>query len=62
VPAFVHLGLFNRDILLLDLKLVPVVLVGTFLGVYLNRRVPATWFTRVVLVIVLCTGLKLLLD
>jgi uncharacterized membrane protein YfcA len=62
VPAFIHLDLFSRDILLLDLKLLPVVFVGTALGVYLNRHVPAAWFTRVVLVIVLVTGIKLLLD
>lgn len=62
VPCFWYLGMFNRDMLLLDLQLMPVALVGTILGVYLNRRVPAGWFTRVILVIVLVTGVKLILD
>jgi hypothetical protein len=62
IPAYISLEMLTWDVLLKDLPLFPVVLVGTAIGVYLNRRVPSTWFTRVVLVVVLVTGIKLLLD
>jgi uncharacterized protein len=62
VPAYIYLDMFNEEILMRDLQLLPVVFVGTFLGVYLNRHVPAQWFTRVVLVMVLVTGIKLLIG
>jgi hypothetical protein len=62
IPAYLSLDMLNTDVLVQDLPLLPVVFAGTFLGVYLNRRVPAAWFTRVVLVIVFVTGIQLLLG
>jgi hypothetical protein len=62
VPAYVERQMLTAEVLLKDAPLLPVVLIGTALGVWLNRRVPGRWFSRVVLVVVLVTGIKLLLE
>jgi hypothetical protein len=62
IPAYVKLNMVNLNVLQRDLPLFPLVLVGTWLGVYLNRRVPSAWFSKVVLAIVLVTGVKLLMG
>lgn len=60
IPPYIAIGMLKPESFLRDLPLFPVVLVGTLLGVWLNRRVPGKWFARVVLVFVLLTGLMLL--
>lgn len=62
VLPYWYLGTLNEQMLLFDLPLLPVVLAGTILGVLLNRRVPGEWFSRIVLILVLITGLQLLLG
>ena len=62
VLPYWYLGTLNEKMLLFDLPLLPVVLAGTMLGVLLNRRVPGEWFSRIVLVFVLITGIQLLLG
>lgn len=62
VPAYVQLGMLDEEVLRRDLLFFPIVFVGTALGVYLNRRIPSALFTRVVLAIVLVTGVTLLLT
>lgn len=57
---FVWNGLVTVDTLGYLLYLAPAVLAGTFLGVWLNRRIPARTFSLVVYFIVFVTGLKLL--
>jgi uncharacterized membrane protein YfcA len=59
-PAYIHARLITLDVLARDAPLIPVLVVGVILGVYLNRRVPSTWFSRVVLIAVFATGIKLL--
>ncbi len=60
VPAYVQLGILDAEVLQRDLLFFPVVFLGTALGVYLNRRIPSALFARVVLAIVLVTGITLL--
>lgn len=62
IPGYVKLNMVNLEVLRRDLPLFPIVLVGTALGVYLNRHVPSAWFSKVVLAIVLVTGVKLLMG
>jgi hypothetical protein len=62
MPTYFYQGLINSDIVWRDLPLLPVLLVGTALGVFLNRRVPSKWFSRIVLVVVFITGIKLVLG
>lgn len=61
-PVFIHQDMLTWDVFQRALPLLPVVLVGTMLGVWLNRTVPGAWFSRVILVVVFVTGLQLLLS
>jgi uncharacterized membrane protein YfcA len=61
-PVFFAQGLLGEAIWLRDLPMFPVVFAGTALGAYLNRRVSAEWFSRVVLAFVLVTGIMLLIQ
>lgn len=62
IPAYLQQDLITADVWWRDLPLFPIVFAGTALGVYLNRRVPSAWFSRVVLVLVLVTGVWLLVK
>ncbi len=59
-PPYWIQGIINEEMLRRDLPLLPVIVVGTVLGVLLNQRVPGPWFARIVLVLVLITALMLL--
>lgn len=62
IPSYLMLGMIDGDVIRRDLWLFPIVIAGTALGVYLNRRVPGIWFSRAVLAIVLITGITLLVK
>jgi len=62
VPGYAQIGVLNTEVLMRALPLLPLVLAGTALGVYLNRLLSSSAFSKVVLVIVLVTGTKLLLN
>lgn len=61
VPFGVNLGIINLQSLLFDLKLVPFVLLGAFLGKPILERVNQVWFERIALVFAFFSGLRLLL-
>lgn len=54
------LGMLTTPGLLTDVRLLPAILVGTIMGILLNRRISGKWFSRIVLIFVLITGIKLL--
>jgi uncharacterized membrane protein YfcA len=62
VGPYIGLGLLNRSVLVQDLYLMPSIAAGTGLGILLNRRVPSGAFSKVVLLFVLATGIKLLME
>jgi uncharacterized membrane protein YfcA len=62
IPAYAQQDLLTADVWYRDLPLFPIVLAGVALGVYLNRRVPGIWFSRVILAFVLVTGVWLLVK
>jgi uncharacterized membrane protein YfcA len=62
IPPYIYLDVLKPEGFIRDLPLFPIVLVGTLLGVWLNRRVPGQWFSRMVLVFVLLTGIWLLVK
>ncbi|MFN4257731.1 MAG: sulfite exporter TauE/SafE family protein [Gemmataceae bacterium] len=62
VPAYWQIGVLDVSLIWRDVPLIPVVILGTALGVYLNRRISSTLFSRVILVTVLLTGVHLLLT
>lgn len=60
VPFSVGLGLMTIDSLLLNLVLVPALAIGAVIGWRLARRISAAWFERIVLVLMLASGIFLL--
>ena len=62
IPAYWDQDLLNAEVWWRDLPLFPIVLAGVALGVYLNRRVPGAWFSRLILLFVLVTGIWLLVK
>ena len=62
VPAYMALGQFTRETAMLDLVLVPVALVSTFLGVVLVRKVSSGAFYTATYVLLLPVGAKLAWD
>lgn len=57
IPAHAASGLFTGEVVRYALLFLPTLGAGMVLGVFLSRKVPEEYFKRVVLVIVLCTGL-----
>ena len=62
LPVFWHVEIIDEQTFVDDLPYVPIVIVGTLLGVLLNRRMPDVWFGRIVLVSVLVIGIYLLVK
>jgi uncharacterized membrane protein YfcA len=62
IGPYIGLGLLNRSVLVQDLYLMPAIAAGTGVGILLNRRVPSGAFSKVVLLFVLVTGIKLLME
>ncbi|GAA4064427.1 sulfite exporter TauE/SafE family protein [Agromyces indicus] len=60
VPFSVGLGLMTTESLLLNLVLVPALVVGALVGWRIARRISATWFERIVLVLTFASGVYLL--
>ena len=62
LPLFAPAPLITRETLLLSLKFFPLVPVGVWLGVWLNRRFSERGFVRVIYSILLLTGLQLIFN
>ena len=62
IPVYLKLNIITTQILLRILPFLPLIAVGTMLGVYLNRRTSAKMFTKIILTIVFLTGIRLILK
>lgn len=60
VPAYLENGLINPDSLRHNAQTFPLVILGGFAGAWVVKRVSPGAFTRVILVLVLAAGVKLL--
>jgi len=60
VPVYFKLGILDGSIIKLHLYLIPLIAVGVISGILLNRRVSKRTFSRIILVLVFASGLKLL--
>ena len=56
------MGLIDNDSLANSLKMPPALAMGALLGMFLNHILPKVWFNRLILVIVVTAGVKLLLG
>ncbi len=57
IPAHAVSGLFTGEVVRYALLFLPTLAAGMVLGIWLSRKVPEEYFKRLVLLIVLCTGL-----
>ena len=62
MPFFVANGIITRETLLVGLRYLPLVPVGVWLGVWLNRKLPERVFLRIVDAMTLITGLQLVFN
>jgi uncharacterized membrane protein YfcA len=62
IVPYLWLGLFDARNLASSLLLIPIGVAGTYLGVWLQTRINARWFYRLVYALLFLTGIKLLYD
>jgi uncharacterized membrane protein YfcA len=62
MPFFAHQGIITRETLLTGLYYSPLVPIGVWLGVWLNRKVSERLFLKLVYLITFLTGLQLILN
>ena len=62
ILPYVWLGLLDRTALTTSLALVPLGIAGIFAGQWLQRRIDARWFYRIIYVLLFITGSRLLYD
>ena len=59
IGPYIYLKMFTRASLFYDLIAVPMIAAGVLLGIFLNKRISSTLFSRIILVLVFAMGLKL---
>jgi uncharacterized membrane protein YfcA len=59
IGPYIYLQMFTRTSLFYDLILVPMIGVGVLAGIFLNKRISSTLFSRIILILVFAMGLKL---
>ncbi len=62
MPFFIHQGIISRESLLTGLYYFPLVPIGVWLGVWLNRKFSEKVFLQAVYVLTFLTGLQLIFD
>jgi len=62
MPVFVAQGIITRETLLAGLAYLPLIPVGVWAGVWLNRRFSERLFLRLVYALTFLAGLQLLLN
>lgn len=58
---YIVLGLFTADILRLAFMLLPVVFIGMAVGMWLSSRIAAIWIDKMIILMLLILGMKLIL-
>ena len=62
LPFYLGVGLIERDVLLFDLVLVPLIPLGSALGHWMHHRVSETLFNRVIFVLTILAAIQLLFN
>jgi uncharacterized protein len=62
LPVFSGQAIITRETLRMSLKLMPLIPIGVWLGVWLNRRFSEEFFLKAVYVLTFLTGLQLVCD
>lgn len=59
---YLSLNIINAQSLMMDVWLLPALALGAFTGIVMNKHLSPLWFNRIVLVLVLGIGLKLMVS
>ena len=59
---YLSLGIINSQSLMMDVWLLPVLALGALVGIVMNKHLSPLWFNRIVLVLVLGIGFKLMVS
>jgi uncharacterized membrane protein YfcA len=62
MPFFIHKDIVTWDTLLISLRYLPIIPIGVWLGVYLNKKVSEGLFVRLVYLFTFLAGLELMLH
>lgn len=62
IPLCISLGLTTADSLLFNLKMVPLIALGAFLGILVFKWIPQQWFSRAVLILAALAAFRLALS
>lgn len=62
ILPYLWLGLFDARVLGIAAMLVPVGIAGIYVGLWMQRRIDARWFYRLIYALLFLTGTKLLYD
>jgi uncharacterized membrane protein YfcA len=62
VPFFVAADVITWETLRMSLWFLPLIPVGVWIGVWLNRKFSPVWFQRIILILLLLAGLQLILN
>lgn len=62
LPFFVSKGIINSSTVHVSLFFLPLIPLGVWLGVWLNRKVSEAWFNRMTLLFTLVTGIYLIMK
>lgn len=62
LPFYVCIGLIQWDVLRFDVVLIPMIPIGSYLGLWMHTRVSEKLFMRIILVLTLLAGFKLIFD
>ena len=62
VPMFWYQGRITREVLLTDLWMIPLLILGGFLGIVLFKRLPQKLFENIVMILVVVAAVKMILG
>lgn len=59
LPSYFYLGMIDLSRLQMSLILMPLVPLGVYLGIWMNKHISETWFNRVIYIILVLMGLNM---
>jgi uncharacterized membrane protein YfcA len=59
IGPYIYLKMFTRFSLFHDLIAAPMIAIGVMVGIFLNKRISSTLFSRIILILVFAMGIKL---
>ena len=62
IPVFIMEGRISMESFMADLVVIPIVIAGAFIGIFILKKVPQKWFRRIVEILAVLAAVKLLIP